>query len=147
MIRSANKYDQDQILDLLRQYQQASPIEEHKVSDEATALRILAQIWAGRGRIFVNEQHGTINGMLIAMVIPNFWDHNIVSLNELAYWVDPDARNTSIGYRLLKAYQEYAENLKTEGLIRYYTISKMITSPDLSYDRFGFSKLEETWRA
>lgn len=147
MIRQANQYDQDEVIRLLKQYQQASPIESHKQSNESTALRILAQIWAGRGVIFVNEQHGIVNGMLVAMINPNFWDHSIVCLNELAYWVDPDARNTSIGYRLLKEYQQYAEELKSQGKINYYTISKMVTSPDLSYDKFGFSKLEEMWRA
>jgi hypothetical protein len=66
-------------------------------------------------------------------------------MNELAYWVNPEARGTSAGYRLLKTYVDIATIMKNSGEITYFTVSKMINSPDLNYERFGFKKLEETW--
>jgi GNAT superfamily N-acetyltransferase len=83
--------------------------------------------------------------MIMALKNENLWDPEIHAFNELAFWVEPEHRGTSAGYRLLKAYQEAAEQAKASGEIKYYTISKMINSPDLSYDRFGFRKLEEMW--
>jgi hypothetical protein len=83
--------------------------------------------------------------MLIALKNPNVWDNSILVMNELAYWVNPESRGSSAGYRLIKAYQEYAEELKSQGKIKAYTISKMVTSPDLNYSRFGFNKIEEMW--
>jgi hypothetical protein len=72
-------------------------------------------------------------------------DPKILMLNELAYWVNPESRMSSAGYKLIKRYQEAAEELKQQNDIQAYTISKMVTSPDLKYDRFGFEKIEEMW--
>lgn len=106
---------------------------------------MLNEIIVGRGIIYVADHFGTVVGMLIAMRNPNLWDPKILAMNELAYWVEPEQRNTSAGYKLLSAYRDYCEEQKTAGLIEYYTISKMINSPDIRYDRFGFNKLEEMW--
>jgi hypothetical protein len=88
---------------------------------------------------------GKLDGMIVALMNANVWDHSIRCLNELCYWVNPDARFGSSGYKLLKTYVEVGESLKKQGVIKYYTISKMVNSPDLNYERFGFKKLEETW--
>jgi len=82
---------------------------------------------------------------LIAMRNPNVWDPKIMMMNELAYWVEPEHRGSTAGYKLIKKYKEYAEELKSNGDIQAYTISKMTTSPDLKYDRLGFEKIEEMW--
>jgi N-acetylglutamate synthase-like GNAT family acetyltransferase len=68
-------------------------------------------------------------------------------MNELCYWIEPEWRGGTSGYRLLTAYKEHCDKLKSQGLIEAYTISKMVNSPDLDYGRFGFKKLEETWRS
>jgi GNAT superfamily N-acetyltransferase len=146
MIRYASYFDQEQIIDLLELYKQHSPLELHKdTCDREYIKKLLAQIFAGRGAIFVNDDHGKLNGMIIALKNPNIWDNTIICVNELAYWVNPDVRGGTIGYRLLKQYQDYCEELKAQGEIQYYTVSKMITSPDLNYSKFGFKKLEEMW--
>jgi len=54
-------------------------------------------------------------------------------------------RNTSVGYRLLKKYVDYGNQLKQEGRIAMFAIAKMVTSPDVKYGKFGFSKLDENW--
>jgi RimJ/RimL family protein N-acetyltransferase len=84
-------------------------------------------------------------GMIIALNTFNLWNPKVKELNELAYWVEPKYRGTTIGYRLLKSYIDYAELKKAQGDIRNYTISKMFNSPDLKYHKFGFNKLEEKW--
>jgi hypothetical protein len=50
-----------------------------------------------------------------------------------------------IGIRLLNQYIDYANQLKQEGRIKLFTITKMTTSPDLDYSRFEFQKIEENW--
>jgi GNAT superfamily N-acetyltransferase len=64
---------------------------------------------------------------------------------ELAWYVKPEYRNTTIGYRLLKEYIDYGKQLKEQGRIKLFTIAKMVTSPNIKYDKFGFNKLDETW--
>ena len=145
-IRFANKFDIPRLIELMKHYRSQSPLECLKDSNNEHHVETLLQhIIAGSGVIYVADYEGLVVGMIVAIKNKNIWDPDIHNFNELAYWVEPEHRGTSAGYRLLKAYQEAAEQAKASGEIKYYTISKMINSPDLSYDRFGFRKLEEMW--
>jgi N-acetylglutamate synthase-like GNAT family acetyltransferase len=144
-IRFADIWDTEEIITMLDHYRQASPLVFHKESSEGAARKLLAQIFAGRGFVFLSEEEYGITGMLIAIKNANVWDEDALVINELAYWVEPDHRGTSAGYRLIKSYQEHCDQLKANGTVKAYTISKMSTSPDLKYDRFGFEKIEEMW--
>ena len=145
MIRPATPWDGPAIESMLERYKNSSPLEFHKKTSIDFARKILAQIWAGAGVAFVAEDSSGIHGMIIAIKNRNIWDPEIITINELAYWVNPERRGTSSGYRLLKAYVDHCKALKETGEIEYYTVSKMSTSPDLDYGRFGFNKLEEMW--
>ena len=144
-IRFADVWDTEEIITMLDHYRQSSPLAFHKESGEARARKILAQIFAGRGFILLSEEQFGITGMLIAIKNANIWDEEALMVNEVAYWVEPEHRGTSAGYRLIKAYQEHCDTMKESGEIKAYTISKMSTSPDLKYNRFGFEKIEEMW--
>jgi hypothetical protein len=65
----------------------------------------------------------------------------------MAYWVEPECRGGTAGYRLLTAYKKRGEALKAEGRICNFLISKMTNSPNLQFQKFGFEKLEEFWVA
>jgi N-acetylglutamate synthase-like GNAT family acetyltransferase len=147
MIRQASKFDTVEIIDMLRDYRMATPWARLAECDnEFHVRRLLAQIFAGGGVIFLSEHQMQVTGMLIAIKNPNIWDPELLVMNELCYWVDPDHRGSTAGYRLLKTYVDHCEQLKQQGQIESYTISKMVNSPDLDYGRFGFEKLEEMWR-
>ena len=103
--------------------------------------KLLDSILAGHGIIYIEDGVGLIMGI----VMPTIWCDKTLVLNELAWYVKPEHRNTTVGYRLLKAYVDYGKQLKEQGRIKMFTIAKMVTSPDLKYGRFGFSKLDEIW--
>lgn len=147
MIRPATPLDKPALLRMLGSYRMASPLEFHKTTDLAHAGLIVDAILSGAGMAWVAEDSKDVYGMLLVIKNPNIWNPKVMALHELAYWVDPEMRGGSAGYKLLLHYTQYAEKLKQEGAITYYTVSKMVTSPDLDYSRFGFSKLEEMWRA
>jgi N-acetylglutamate synthase-like GNAT family acetyltransferase len=144
-IRQATKYDIDSIVEMLKHYREVSPLTQLREADDREYVnRLLGTILSGLGAIFVADR-GKLVGMLISIKSNNLWHPRMMELHELAYWVEPEFRHTTAGYRLIKAYCDYGNELKQQGLIGSYTISKMINSPDLKYDRFGFSKLEEKW--
>lgn len=145
MIRIATVWDQEDIIAMLEQYRNHSPLDFHKTTTDTSTRRLLTHIWAGAGVCFLSEDNDGIHGMLLAIRNPNIWNEQKYAMHELAYWVNPERRGSSAGYRLLKAYDEYCKNLKSQGSIEYYTVSKMVTSPDLDYSRFGFNRLEEMW--
>ena len=145
-IRYANKFDIPALITMMKHYREQSPLPcLLRSNNEEYVTKMLTEILVGRGVIFVADYEGLTVGMLIAMRNHNLWDPEIMAINELAYWVEPEHRNTSAGYKLLSKYRNWCEQAKMLGTIDYYTISKMVNSPDLKYDKFGFKKLEEMW--
>tara|TARA_R110000868_G_scaffold272773_2_gene532027 strand:- start:15679 stop:16125 length:447 start_codon:yes stop_codon:yes gene_type:complete len=144
-VRDATPFDMPEILDMLRQYRSQTPLLFlHDADDEIYVTRVLTEIMAGRGVALIAESD-KIDGMLLAQVAPSGWSPKHLVMTEMAYWMNPDARGSSGGYRLLAAYVEHGQALKDSGRISAFFISKMVNSPDLQYQKFGFNKLEEFW--
>jgi GNAT superfamily N-acetyltransferase len=147
MIRPANKFDLPHIITMLRHFRDASPVEKIKeCNNEVYISQLFHSILVGRGIAFVAE-HDQPFGMIIGYIDQNVWDPEIKVLKELVYWVEPEHRNTTAGYRLLKAYNDKAKELVNENRIQLYTMTKMVNSPDLDFSRFGYTKTEEVWVA
>lgn len=146
MIRQANKFDIPQIIEMLKQYRDEAPIEILKqANDQEYIERLLLDLIVGSGFILVAEKNDLLIGMLIAGIIPNIWNPKVNQCSEIAYWVQPEFRGSTAAYRLIKEYIKECDKLFKSGRIQMNTISKMINSPDLKYQKFGFQKLEETW--
>ena len=146
MIRQANKFDLPEIIRMLKNYRDNSPIKIlREANNEEHIINLMSQIFYGAGFIFIAEKNDVCIGMLIAAYIPNLWNPKAIQCSEIAYWVEPEYRGSSAAYRLIAAYIKECEKLKEESKIEFYTIAKMINSPDLKFNKFGFQKLEETW--
>ena len=146
MIRKASRHDIPLVLDMLRNYRNGTPLEFLKEADDAEYITsMLTELIAGRGVVLLAEQDGKTIGAMIAAVMPSIWSPKHQVLTEFAYWVEPEHRGGTAGYRLLAAYLEKAIQLKEEGRISHAFLSKMVNSPGLNYERMGFRKLEEFW--
>lgn len=146
MIRQANKFDIPQIIEMLKEYRDAAPIEILRQADDQEYIeRFLLNLIVGSGFILVDEKDDKLIGMLIAGIVPNLWNPKVSQCSEIAYWVKPEFRGSTAGYRLIKEYIKECDKLFKSGRIQMVTISKMVNSPDLKYQKFGFEKLEETW--
>lgn len=142
MIRKATKYDKPQIIDMLKMFRDEAEVDYVKqLRDETYINSLLDTILAGAGVVFVEDN----KGFIMALITHTAWDNKTYQMYELAYYVLPQFRNTPLGYRLLKEYVNYGQELKDQGRIKLFTIAKMPTSPDIKYDRFGFKKMDETW--
>jgi len=146
-IRPANKFDLPYIINMLRHFRDNSPVDKIKeCNNEVYITTLYTHILAGRGVAIVAEYDQPF-GMIIGYIDHNVWDPDIRVLKELCYWVEPDHRNTTAGYRLLKAYNDKAKELISENRIQLYTMTKMVNSPDFDFSRFGYTKTEEVWVA
>jgi GNAT superfamily N-acetyltransferase len=145
-IIEANKFHTPIIIDMLKEYRDATPVSLFsECDDEEYIKKLLAHLFAGKGIALLSYRDDVPTGMLIAMIEQSIWDTKLCIMKELAYWVKPEFRGTSAGYRLLSKYNDAAKSLSDSGRIRTWTISKMVNSPDLDYGKFGFAKCEETW--
>ena len=146
-IRPANKFDLPYIIEMLRHFRDNAPVEKIKeCNNEVYITTLYTEILAGRGVAIVAEYDQPF-GMILGYIDQNVWDPDIRVLKELCYWVEPSHRNTTAGYRLIKAYNDKAKELISENRIQLYTMTKMVNSPDLDFSRFGYTKTEEVWVA
>lgn len=142
MIRRATKYDKTEIIEMMQLFRSEADIEHYKHLDNIVYWnKLLDNIIAGQGVVFLEQG----KGLLMAIITHTAWCDKTFQMYELAWYVKPEYRNTTIGYRLLKEYINYGSQLKQQGRIKFFSIAKMITSPNIKYDKFGFNKLDETW--
>ncbi len=142
MIRKATKYDKTEIIDMMQMFRAEADIEHYKHLDNVVYWnKLLDNIIAGQGVVFLEQG----KGLLMAIITHTAWCDRTFQMYELAWYVKPEYRNTTIGYRLLKEYIDYGKQLKEQGRIKFFSIAKMISSPNIKYDKFGFNKLDETW--
>jgi GNAT superfamily N-acetyltransferase len=142
MIRQATKYDKTQIIQMMKQFRaEANFPELLKVDNEQHWNTMLDGIFAGQGVVFLDEG----KGLLMAIVLPTIWCNKTFAMHELAWYVCPEERNTTIGFRLFAAYLAYGKQLKEQGRITYFTITKLDTSPNFKYEKYGFRKKDENW--
>ena len=147
IVRHATPFDIPALINLLRDYRSQTPLQFlNEANDEVYITQMLTEIISGKGIALVAE-NGGIFGMLLANIHPSQWSPKHLLLTELAYWVNPEHRGGTAGYRLLAMYVAEAKQLKEAGRICNFFISKMVNSPDLSYGKLGFEKLEEFWVA
>ena len=142
MIRQATRQDKQQIIKMMKLFRTESNIVQYQNLDNDTYWNsLLDTILAGAGIIYIEDDVG----LIMALITPTVWCNKTLAMQELAWYVIPEKRNTSVGYRLLKKYVDYGNKLKQEGRIVMFSMTKMITSPDIKYQKFGFCKLEENW--
>ena len=142
MISQATKYDKTEIIEMLRLFRQESKIEQYQNFDNEEYInKLLDNIMAGAGVIFIERG----KGFIMALISHSAWCDKTFQMYELAWYVKPEYRGGTIGYRLLKEYVTYGNHIKATGRINIFSIGKMVTSPNIKFEKFGFRKLEENW--
>jgi GNAT superfamily N-acetyltransferase len=146
MIRQANKFDMEAIVRMLKAYRDKAPAQFLRDSSNQEHIeKLINNIIAGAGFILLAIKDDDPVGMVVAAQHPNIWNPEVMQVSEIAFWVDEEHRGGKSAHRLLHAYIQQCEEWKQENRIQFFSLSKMVNSPDLSYEKFGFEKLEETW--
>jgi GNAT superfamily N-acetyltransferase len=140
MIRPATKHDKTKIIAMMREFHAEADLPEVPQNEEYFNV-LLDSIFAGQGIVFLEEG----KGLLMAMVLPTIWCNKTFAMHELAWYVRPEQRNTTIGFRLFASYLAYGRQLKEQGRIKYFTMSKLDVSQNLKYEKYGFRKKDENW--
>ena len=111
MIRQANKHDKTQIIEMMKLFRAEADFPEMQdVDNEPYWNQLLDSIFAGQGVVFIDEG----KGLIMALITPTIWCNKTFAMHELAWYVKPEERNTTVGYRLFISYLNYAKKLKEE---------------------------------
>lgn len=145
MIRHATKYDIPNLIEMVKQYAQEFPSElakDLKWFEEKHVASLLYTMIVGRGFVLLDDDN---RGFIAAIIAPNVWYPSLLELNELAWWVYPEHRNSTIGGKLWLAFDKEAEKLKKEDRIKVIKTSLTVNSPMIDYCKRGYKQIETAY--
>ncbi len=138
MIRFANRYDNDKIIELLKDFaiKSNNPITNNPLVWSKTYVeQILATLYAGHGFVLIDDKQTDI---LVVAKTESFWLQNVWQLQEVML----TANNKFVVARLIKEYIRIAKDMINKGEI---TQAIMASYKDLRFERYGMVKLEQHW--
>lgn len=145
MIRHATRYDIPILTDMVREYAKQFPSKLAKdinSFDVTYIQQLLMTMIAGRGFVLIDNDE---RGFLAAIIAPNIWYPSLQELSELAWWVKPEHRNSTIGGKLWLTFDKEAEAMKQDGRIQYIKTSLTVQSPVVDYEKRGYKPLETAY--
>jgi hypothetical protein len=138
LIRQANKYDIDKILELLKDFAiktdsqlKGSPLDWSKTY----VTQLITNIISGQGFVLIDNEQ---TGILIAYKNNCFWNDKSIQLQEVML----HGYNKFVIARLIKEYIKIAKELLRKKEINQATMSSY---DDLKLERYGMTKLEHIW--
>ena len=138
MIRFANKYDNDKIIELLKDFAITSnnQITNNPLAWSKTYIeQILATLYAGRGFVLINDKQ---TGILIAAKTECFWLKDIYQLQEVML----HGYNKFVIAKLIKEYVKIAKEMLKNNEIQQAVMSSY---DGVKFERYGMIKLEQHW--
>lgn len=145
MIREATRYDMQCLVEMTRQYATEFPskLASDPANFDADNIKSLYfSIMAGRGFILLDTE---LKGFLVAIIINNTWFPKILEMHELAWWVKPEYRNTSIGGKLWLEFNRRADVHLASKRIQAVVTSLAANSPAIDYAKRGYKMLETSY--
>ena len=138
MIRQANKYDIDKIIELLKDFAiktesqlKGSPLDWSKTY----VTQVITNIISGQGFILIDEEQ---TGILIVYKNHCFWNDKSIQLQEVMLY----GYNKFVIARLIKEYIKIAKELLEKKEINQATMSSY---NDLKFERYGMKLIEHHW--
>src|SRR3990167_10368202 len=103
MIRNAVRADIPALIELGHQMHQESIFAQFEYNEQKLAELICTLIQSTRGIALVSEVDGTLNGGFLGAVHEHFFGTDFQA-TDYALFLAPEARNSTIGVRLIKEY-------------------------------------------
>jgi len=146
MIRQASIQDYDRIMQMMINFADSSPVSAlHNPEYDDMYIRRLLDNFIKTGIILVAEKDKELQGMLIAQVISDVWLPHVKTMREVAWWVEPEHRHSTMGYRLLKEYVKIGEQLVDKSIIEGFTLTNMEQSPAFDLEKRGWNPIETNY--
>ena len=146
MVRYADLKDFDRIMAMMINFANSAPVTAyHNPQYNDRGVRNYLSSLLANGCVIVGEADGEIQGMLLAQICSDPWLPHIKTLKELAWWVEPKYRNTTLGYKLLKKYIETGLRMKENNVINNFVLTNMSVSPDFDLGKRGWRAIETNY--
>jgi hypothetical protein len=138
MIRFANKYDNNKIIDLLKDFMinTKNPMANNPMLwSKSYVEAVLNNLYAGRGFVLVDDK---VTGILVAFKAPAFWNDKIYQLQETML----HGYNKFVIARLIKEYIKIGKDM-----INKHEVNQVVMSsyPHVDLSKFNLKLLEHHW--
>lgn len=136
-IRIATIDDLDLVVNMFCRFGENSPYKNYVGKEQIT--NVMKNILEADNNEKIILLHGEV-GMIIGIATPFLYGPHIVA-TELAWWVNPEARNSSVGKELLNAFEFWAKRVGC-------TLITMISLDDQLgnyYEKRGYSLFERAY--
>jgi len=139
MIRKADKFDFEAILDLSEEFWK-STIYTEKFDRDHT--KVMVEMAHSCGLLAVIDLGGVV-GFCAAVKAPIIGSPLALGATELAWYVKPDHRGGRKGIELMK----FMEDLAADEGVKYFTMVAMHSSMEVGsiYERLGYKKSETSY--
>ena len=147
MITPISKVDYDDLCDMMTEFAKTCGVKDldRETYDRTYAKNILLRCERTGASFIARNSNNEATGMILSMRVQELWQPNIIRLRELAWYVQPEHRHTTVGARLFAEYKKAAEIMMKEGKITGFTMTKLHNSDDFDYEKRGFKFIEATY--
>jgi hypothetical protein len=138
LIRYANKYDNNKIIDLIKDFaiKTDNPLSKNPLSWSKNYVEsILNSLYAGQGFVLIDDE---CTGILVAVKAQSFWNQSVYQLQETML----HGKTNIVVARLIKEYLKIAKDMINKNQINQAVMSSY---PDIDLSKFGLKLLEHHW--
>lgn len=144
MIRQATRADVPAIVDMAMRFYAVSGYERiAPIAKESAAGIVLVCIDAGV-MLVAEREDGSIAGMVCLHIEPYLFNIDTTIAQEIAWWIEPDARGGMLAARLLKA-AEAAAREAGASVLRMGVLHDSPPQAAALYERMGYSPSDRAY--
>ena len=149
IVRNSTRADDDAIINALKEFADYQPLGRLQVEAEHYndhhIRKILDAIRSNGLCLIAETQEQEIAGVFMGVIAPDIWLPNVFFMNELVWWVCPNHRDSTAGYRLLREYVKQGKQMVEAGRISTFTMTLLDNSPAIDLEKRGWQKIETNY--
>lgn len=142
MVRNGNTGDLDAVVQMAEEFWRHT---RYDVPFDPAHVRIMAALALDHGLLAILEIDGKVEGFTAGVKGPLLGNASVLSGTEIAWWVNPDARQGRNGIALM----QHIEQMARDQGVKYWNMIVMESCmPEVGaaiYERMGYEKSETSY--
>lgn len=145
-VRRAKMVDLPSCLDMTARFHAASPISNVAPFDrDGMAVTLKEMLPNSRAGVWLALQDRTPVGIAGALLYPLYFNPAYEVVQELFWWLNPDARGSGAGEKLFRSVQDWAIDTGAVAVFMVALDDDRVSKMDKFYRRAGFCPMERTY--
>lgn len=142
-VRRGTIEDIDALVDMGERFFAFSAFSEFTPLDPDSVRNSLLSLLDG-GVVFVAEHEQQIVGGIVGMMTSVWFNQNVRTATELAWWVDEEHRTTSAGIKLYRAFESWAAEQGAQAIVMSDLVIRGAAPAENLFMKLGFTTVERS---